>query len=450
MLSAGGTSPAVAGLPLLEAARRGQSRGARRCLPRTAGAQRSSRAARDRGRRCRTRERPSTPARRAADSRLSHGPARSAAEARVPGGSAWGRSQSLILLSGPEPPARRRVALAPCTRRRPASAAADTWRRWCRCGRGGRSGRAGPGPADIRAGLAEAWGYGRGCADLFVPSERDGDHRRARPAHSLVGVSEECRWPAEVVGLPVVTAARIDPSELSSLEIDEAVRAALREGRSLYAVDAELVAELAPDVIVTQDLCAVCAVSSGELASACPVGAEVISLDPRTFGEVADSIRLLGGRLGVAERGDESRPHARHGRTGGRSGPGASAAASVLRRVVGAAVLRRSLAPRDGRARRRRGCSRSRRAPLPLDELGRGARARAGARGDRAVRLRCPASRLARRATHAAVPGSGRGRRRVLLPPGASPGRWRSSAGVPAPSRRSFRSWVAGRSSLTG
>jgi iron complex transport system substrate-binding protein len=122
---------------------------------------------------------------------------------------------------------------------------------------------------------------------------------------SLVGVSEECRWPAEVVGLPVVTAARIDPSELSSLEIDEAVRAALQEGRSLYAVDADLVAELAPDVIVTQDLCAVCAVSSGELASACPVGAEVISLDPRTFGEVADSVRVLAARLGVAERGDE-------------------------------------------------------------------------------------------------------------------------------------------------
>jgi iron complex transport system substrate-binding protein len=122
---------------------------------------------------------------------------------------------------------------------------------------------------------------------------------------SLVGVSEECRWPAEVVGLPVVTAARIDPSELSSLEIDEAVRAALREGRSLYAVDADLVAELAPDVIVTQDLCAVCAVSSGELASACPVGAEVISLDPRTFREVADSVRMLGARLGVAERGVE-------------------------------------------------------------------------------------------------------------------------------------------------
>src|SRR6476620_6499397 len=104
---------------------------------------------------------------------------------------------------------------------------------------------------------------------------------------SLVGVSEECRWPREVVGRPVVTAARIDLSQLSSLEIDHAVRASLRDGRSLYAVDAGLIEELDPDVIVTQELCEVCAVSSRELVSACPVGVEVVSLDPRTYGEVA-------------------------------------------------------------------------------------------------------------------------------------------------------------------
>lgn len=121
----------------------------------------------------------------------------------------------------------------------------------------------------------------------------------------LVGVSEECRWPREVIGKPVVTAARIDPSTMSSLEIDEAVRASVRDGRSLYAVDADLIQALAPDVIVTQDLCAVCAVSSGELMSACPVDADVISLDPRTLGEVADTVRLLGSRLGESERGAE-------------------------------------------------------------------------------------------------------------------------------------------------
>jgi iron complex transport system substrate-binding protein len=124
-------------------------------------------------------------------------------------------------------------------------------------------------------------------------------------ADSLVGVSEECRWPPEVVGKPVVTAARIDPSRLSSLEIDEAVRASVRDGRSLYMVDAELIEALAPDLIVTQDLCAVCAVSSGELASACPVGAEVVVLDPRTLGDVAESVRVLAGRIGAAERGRE-------------------------------------------------------------------------------------------------------------------------------------------------
>ena len=122
---------------------------------------------------------------------------------------------------------------------------------------------------------------------------------------SLVGVSEECRWPPEVVGKPVVTAARIDPARMSSLEIDEAVRASVRDGRSLYAVDAELIATLAPDLIVTQDLCAVCAVSSGELASACPLDAEVVALDPRTLEEVAESVRMLGRRLGAAERGGE-------------------------------------------------------------------------------------------------------------------------------------------------
>jgi iron complex transport system substrate-binding protein len=58
-------------------------------------------------------------------------------------------------------------------------------------------------------------------------------------------------------------------------------------------------------VILTQDLCAVCAVSSGELASACPVDAEVISLDPRTLAEVAETVRVLAARLGAPERGDE-------------------------------------------------------------------------------------------------------------------------------------------------
>lgn len=119
----------------------------------------------------------------------------------------------------------------------------------------------------------------------------------------LVGVSAECRWPEEVVGKPVVSAARIDLATLSNTEIDQVVRDSIGDGRSLYGVDAELIERLAPDLIITQDLCAVCAVSSGEVSSLCTVDAEVLSLDPRTLAEVATSVQTLALRLGVEERG---------------------------------------------------------------------------------------------------------------------------------------------------
>jgi iron complex transport system substrate-binding protein len=121
---------------------------------------------------------------------------------------------------------------------------------------------------------------------------------------SLVGVSEECDWPEGVDRLPVVTASRVDPAELTSLQIDAAVRAALEDGSSLYTLDEELVAELAPDVILTQDLCTVCAVSGHDVATMCPVGAEVISLNPTTLEGIAGSVETLAARLGVAERGE--------------------------------------------------------------------------------------------------------------------------------------------------
>jgi iron complex transport system substrate-binding protein len=118
---------------------------------------------------------------------------------------------------------------------------------------------------------------------------------------SLVGVSEECAWPPEARAKPSVTAARVDPAALSSAEIDRAVKASVADGSSLYTVDADLIDELRPDILITQDLCTVCAVSSGDLASACPVGAEIISLDPSTLDEVAGTVTLLGERLGAVD-----------------------------------------------------------------------------------------------------------------------------------------------------
>jgi iron complex transport system substrate-binding protein len=122
-------------------------------------------------------------------------------------------------------------------------------------------------------------------------------------ADVLVGRSAECDWPPEVRRLPVVTAARIDTSEVASFEIDRAVREAIADGRSLYALDEELIAALEPDLLLTQDLCAVCAVSSNEVNRLCAVDAEAVSLDPRTIAGIEQSVLELAQRLGVPDRG---------------------------------------------------------------------------------------------------------------------------------------------------
>lgn len=119
----------------------------------------------------------------------------------------------------------------------------------------------------------------------------------------LVGISDDCNWPPEVREKPLVARTRVDVSLLSSAEIDALVSASASESHSLYAVDAALMAELRPDLVITQDLCTVCAVSSGDLTTACPIGTEVYSMNPRTLDDVIASIVDLAERLGVADRG---------------------------------------------------------------------------------------------------------------------------------------------------
>jgi iron complex transport system substrate-binding protein len=116
----------------------------------------------------------------------------------------------------------------------------------------------------------------------------------------LVGRSAECDFPAEVADLPVVTASRVDTSVLSSGNIDAAVREAVLSGQALYAVDEELIRELAPDVVITQDLCHVCAVSGDDVGRIRSLDAEVISLDPRTIADVEATVVELGDRLDAA------------------------------------------------------------------------------------------------------------------------------------------------------
>jgi len=120
---------------------------------------------------------------------------------------------------------------------------------------------------------------------------------------SLVAVSEECDWPPEVRALPVVTASRVDTTRLSSFEIDQAVRDAVGDGRPLYAIDRELLEALEPDLILTQNLCAVCAVSADTVGELCSTEAEVVALDAHTLAEIEERILSLADLLGVPAQG---------------------------------------------------------------------------------------------------------------------------------------------------
>ena len=123
---------------------------------------------------------------------------------------------------------------------------------------------------------------------------------------NLVGRSCECNWPPSILNTAVVSLSRVDSLQLSGAQIDAQVRSALGDGKELYSIDEEVLRQLAPDVIITQDLCQVCAVSSDNV---CDVGAKVISLDPRTINEVAESVAFLGAQLGVAAKGKQVADH---------------------------------------------------------------------------------------------------------------------------------------------
>jgi iron complex transport system substrate-binding protein len=103
--------------------------------------------------------------------------------------------------------------------------------------------------------------------------------------------------------VPVVSASRIDSESLDGAEIDRSVREAVAGGEPLYALDAELIDRLDPDLIVTQDLCAVCAVSSDHVGRLTTVRAEVVSLDPRSIAGIEQSVLALAERVEVPERG---------------------------------------------------------------------------------------------------------------------------------------------------
>src|SRR5688500_15744287 len=111
----------------------------------------------------------------------------------------------------------------------------------------------------------------------------------------VVAVTHECDYPPQVAALPRVTHDVIGPG-LESREIDEAVRTLTSEGRAIYELDEDALRRLQPDLIVTQSLCAVCAVSADDVravAERLDSKPKVVSLDPHTVGEMLGDVRTL-------------------------------------------------------------------------------------------------------------------------------------------------------------
>jgi iron complex transport system substrate-binding protein len=126
---------------------------------------------------------------------------------------------------------------------------------------------------------------------------------------SVVAVTHECDYPPEARSLPQLTHTVL-PQGLSAEEIDAAVKAIVGEGRALYKLDEERLAELAPDLIVTQAVCDVCAVSFEdvvEVAARLPSRPRVIQQDPSTLREMLDDVIRLGEATGMAAQAHELR-----------------------------------------------------------------------------------------------------------------------------------------------
>ncbi|MCI0402618.1 MAG: cobalamin-binding protein [Acidobacteria bacterium] len=124
---------------------------------------------------------------------------------------------------------------------------------------------------------------------------------------SVVGVTYECDFPPEVTSKPVVVHTKL-PHTSSPAEIDRLVNEFVARGESLYRVDAELLQRLQPDLIVTQNLCHVCAASPDDLSSALktlPGPPRVVSLNPHTIAEVLDDILRLGEATGQLKQARE-------------------------------------------------------------------------------------------------------------------------------------------------
>jgi iron complex transport system substrate-binding protein len=119
----------------------------------------------------------------------------------------------------------------------------------------------------------------------------------------VVAVTHECDFPSRALELPHITRDLL-PQGLGPREIDAAVRERTEKGEAIYELDEDRLRELEPDLIVTQELCPVCAVSIDDVrkvAGTIPTGPKVVSLDPKTLGETMGDIRTIAQATGTRD-----------------------------------------------------------------------------------------------------------------------------------------------------
>ncbi|MCW3059046.1 MAG: transporter substrate-binding protein [Capsulimonas sp.] len=125
---------------------------------------------------------------------------------------------------------------------------------------------------------------------------------------SVVAVTHECDYPSAALTKPHITQSII-PSGLSSREIDEIVANKIGDSHSLYTINSELLQELQPDLILTQQLCDVCAVAYDDVVSAVCFLPEprpqVLNLEPTTLSDILDNIRQVGDAVGISGKATE-------------------------------------------------------------------------------------------------------------------------------------------------
>lgn len=125
---------------------------------------------------------------------------------------------------------------------------------------------------------------------------------------SLVGITHECDFPASVMGKPHLTESRISHETMTSKEIDHAVRSQLDGHGSIYDLNEKLLAELNPDLILTQELCEVCAVSYKTVQKAARMyaaDAAVVSLEPHTLEDIFANIVTVGELTATKDKAED-------------------------------------------------------------------------------------------------------------------------------------------------